>query len=164
MSNFVASKGTFTQPGTMCLWPLLHSRTQARKTVRDLSLALINRWRTTHPAIITAVASGAAAAAPAAPSSAPQAAAAAADGGAEGKEQPLVESISGIGQDRLASTAGANGSAGAGAAAAVDAKVLLRRAQGKGVNPGSFLGLLLATKDRSSGKFLSDDVVSRTTQ
>lgn len=71
-----------------------------------------------------------------------------------------MESISGIGQDRLASTAGANGSAGA----AADAKVLLRRAQGKGVNPGSFLGLLLATKDRSSGKLLSDDVVSRTTQ
>jgi hypothetical protein len=41
-----------------------------------------------------------------------------------------------------------------------DAKVLLRRAQGKGVNPGSFLGLMLGMKDSTTGKPFADDVVS----
>lgn len=76
-----------------------------------------------------------------------------------------MESITDIVQEGSGSKANraVNGSAanGAAAPAAVDAKVMLRRAQGKGVNPGSFMGLMLATKDSSTGKAFPDDVVSQ---
>lgn len=40
-----------------------------------------------------------------------------------------------------------------------DVKALLRRTQGKGVNPGSFLGLMLHTRDSSTGQPFDDEVV-----
>ena len=106
---------------------------------------------------MTAVAGAAAAATPApAPTSPrPLIAAAAAD-----TEQPLVESISDIGQEEGAGGGAAGGVSLVSGGAAVDAKVMLRRAGGKGVNPGSFMGLMLATRDSSTGKPFPDDVVS----
>lgn len=133
---------------------------QARQNIREVSLKLINSWRSTHPTTITAVAAGAtAAAAPPAPRSlSPDIAAT--DGAPAGQEQPLVEDIAGIGQDKMTRKGQAHSGASAAAAGGVDAKVLLRRAQGKGVNPGSFLGLMLSTKDSTTGKPFEDDVVS----
>ena len=69
-----------------------------------------------------------------------------------------MESIAAIGQDKAA---GSNAAPPKDAAAAADARVVLRRAQGKGVNPGSFLGLMLNAKDSNTGKPFADDVVSR---
>jgi hypothetical protein len=118
-----------------------------------VSLKLINSWRDAHPTTINAVAAGndAAAPAPAAVPRSPSPDIAAADDASPDKEQPLVESIADIGRDKLPG--------GQGGQAVEDAKVLLRRAQGKGVNPGSFLGLMLSTRDSSTGKPFADDVV-----
>lgn len=126
---------------------------QARHSIRHVSLKLINSWRDTHPTTITAVAAGtdAAAPAPAAVPRSPSPDIAAADDASPDKEQPLVESIADIGRDKLPG--------GQGGQAVEDAKVLLRRAQGKGVNPGSFLGLMLSTRDSSTGKPFADDVI-----
>lgn len=140
---------------------------QARHNIRDVSLKLINSWRTTHPTTISAVAAGAGAAAPAAPAvpRSPSPDIAASDDASSDKEQPLVESIADIGRDKLPSGQGGGQSRGgqhsAAAAGGVpaDAKVLLRRAEGKGVNPGSFLGLMLSTRDSATGEPFSDDVV-----
>lgn len=122
-----------------------------------MSLKLVNSCRGTHtttPAAVAAAPAGAAAAADA-PQDSPTS-----DSPADStQEQPLVESIADIGQDKGPSKSG-RGEDGSDGSVRADAKVLLRRAQGKGVNPGSFLGLMLGTKDSSTGKPFADDVVS----
>lgn len=72
-----------------------------------------------------------------------------------------MEDIAGIGEDKLAGKAKAKEASSDSPEGSVeDARVLLRRATGKGVNPGSFLGLMLSTRDSSTGKAFSDEVVS----
>lgn len=132
---------------------------QARHTIRDVSLQLINRWRRGHTTDISAVAAGATAAAAAFAPHGPLPDHAAAAAGANTQEQPLVESIADIGQDSLSGKGPASCVKVPGASGAEDAKVMLRRAQGKGVNPGSFLGLMLNTKDSTTGQPFQDDVI-----
>jgi hypothetical protein len=128
---------------------------QARATIRDVSLKLIKSWRTS---LAKAMSSGAAAAQQG-PSSPPAGAAAADDAG--NTQEVLVESIAGIGEDKLAGKARAKEAVSESPEGSVeDARVLLKRATGKGVNPGSFLGLMLSTRDSSTGKAFSDEVVS----
>jgi hypothetical protein len=135
---------------------------QARHTIRDVSLQLINRWRRGHTTDISAVAAGATAAAAAFAPHGPLPDHAAAAAGANTQEQPLVESIADVGQDSLSGKGPASCVKEPGASGAEDAKVMLRRAQGKGVNPGSFLGLMLNTKDSTTGQPFQDDVVRMT--
>lgn len=72
-----------------------------------------------------------------------------------------MEDIAGIGEDKLAGKAKAKEACSESPEGSVeDARVLLKRATGKGVNPGSFLGLMLSTRDSSTGKAFSDEVVS----
>jgi hypothetical protein len=120
-------------------------------------MKLIISWRTS---LAKAMSSGAVAAvAQQAPSSPPAGAAAADDAGAT--QELLVEDIAGIGEDKLTGKARAKEAGSESPEGSVeDARVLLRRAAGKGVNPGSFLGLMLGTRDSSTGKAFADEVVS----
>eukprot|EP00879_Flechtneria_rotunda_P008524 GHRR01008931.1.p1 GENE.GHRR01008931.1~~GHRR01008931.1.p1 ORF type:complete len:336 (+),score=98.92 GHRR01008931.1:1224-2231(+) len=123
---------------------------QARKIVRELSMKLINGWRS--PADGTP-------AAPAGPDIAETMA-------ANASETPLVETISATVNPSAAATnpqangtsPQVNGSADGHAKTESigDVRAYVKRSPGMGVSPGSFLGLMLSARDRSSGSKLTD--------
>eukprot|EP00775_Hariotina_reticulata_P006333 gene6333-6567_t len=127
---------------------------EARNSIRDVSSELIGHWRHDHSVEVTASAGNGCVPAAVEPTMA--------DGSAPSTDQPIIETISATVDPTDRAPAGPHRHAGddtrdqAPKTTAANQGKGVRRAAGLGIQPGSFLGLMLSARNRASGNHLTD--------